>query len=931
VPPEIPIATYRLQLTAAFGFREAAAIVPYLNALGISHLYASPFLKARAGSTHGYDIIDHSQLNPEFGGEAGFAALSEALARADMGLILDFVPNHMGVGHSDNAMWLDVLEWGPRSRYAKCFDIDWKTLPYRADGGVLIPILGRPYGEALEQGEIELRFDRGAGTFSCWYFDHRLPIRPQNYSEILRTCLSVAETADNPAADRIRGIAERFSGPRMPTQAHAPSMKAELAALGDAEISLIERGLETYRPEASQPSRVMLLHRLLERQHYRVAHWRVAVSEINYRRFFDINDLAGIRVEDADTFRLVHRKVAALVADNKVHGLRLDHIDGLYDPVQYCRRLSRLVRSALRLPDKRDFYIVVEKILSPGEAMLRLPGVAGTTGYDMTSIFIRVLLDSAGLPALERCWQTNAAPGRNYAQIVEEARALVISTTMASEFTVLSRLLARIAAGHWPTRDFTLDRLRAALELYVICFPGYRSYIAGGKVSAGDKDIVEKTIRRARERWYGSDQTIFDFLEDVITLRIVGPDRAGYSADRVQRFVSKLQQFTGPVTAKSVEDTSFYRYNRLLALNEVGNDPSLPGLSPAQFHEEMIGRARDYPHAMTATATHDTKRGEDARMRILALAELADEWTEAVARWIAINAGRIAAAPRRAPSRSHEYMIYQTLLGVWGSEPTPAALTERLQTYAIKATRESKQETSWINPNAEYEDAVKTFIAQLLDPAQSAEFQEDFDAFARRTQIIGALNSVSQLVLKATVPGVPDFYQGTEFWDFALVDPDNRRPVDFGRRQTELTAAAMTFSPGGPGDAFKLALTARLLSLRRRYATLFTNGDYRPIGVAGEHADHVLAFARVLGGTALIVAVGRHFASHTERGSRCPRGDDWHATLDLSNYSVTANLLGDAKGAADKSASIGDLFAHIPAAVLSADVKAAGLGHIANR
>ncbi|WP_040619582.1 malto-oligosyltrehalose synthase [Rhodovulum sp. PH10] len=870
MPSVVPSATYRLQLTGKFGFDDAAALVPYLKALGISHLYASPFLKARAGSTHGYDIVDHDALNPEFGGDEAFERLSDALAKADIGLILDFVPNHMGVGYADNAWWLDVLEWGQRSPHADSFDIDWETLPFRGQGGLLLPILGKSYGEALDDGDLVLKYDAGEGSFSVWYFDHRLPIRPNRYGDILKTVVAEAGAGDTPVGKKLLEIADRFPDPNEPTREHAPAFKADLAAVeGGAEV--IERGLAAYRPSASDPAR---LHRLLERQHYRVAHWRVAFTEINYRRFFDINDLAGIRVEDLQTFDAVHRRVAELIGSGRLHGLRLDHIDGLADPVQYARRLSRLVRMVRPGPSRAEpFYIVAEKILGEGEPMPALPGVAGSTGYDVLNVLTRVLLDEAGMPRLDALYRDILGERQDFEAIVEDAKVRVLETMLASEFTVLSRLLARIAAGHWRTRDFTLDRLRTALRAYIVHFPVYRTYTSGGHVSPADRARIVETIARARARWYGPDAGILDFLQDVLTLDIIAPGRVGYSQPRVRRFTTKVQQLTGPVMAKALEDTSFYRYHRLLALNEVGGEPVLPGLSPGEFDFRMRARLTT-PHAMTATATHDTKRGEDARTRILALAELAEEWAGEVRRWRDLNAGLIVRKAGRAPSDAHEYMLYQALIGAWPAEGlagVDAGFLERMQTYAVKALREGKQQTSWHNPNDAYEAATTAFLAKLLDREASATFLEEFDAFASRTGILGALTSLSQLVLKATVPGVPDIYQGTEFWDFSLVDPDNRRAVDFDARRTALEdlpdfpTLAETWRDG----RIKLALTQKLLGLRRALPDVFSNGAYEPVPVEGEAAGHVLAYARTgrRGDKVLVVAL-RHMAPFTEGGRR---------------------------------------------------------------
>jgi (1->4)-alpha-D-glucan 1-alpha-D-glucosylmutase len=909
-PPITPTATYRVQLTAGFGFRDAAALVPYLAALGISHLYASPFLKARAGSTHGYDIVDHGELNPEFGGEEGFAELSAALGRAGMGLILDFVPNHMGIGKADNQWWLDVLEWGPRSPYAESFDIDWTTLPYRREGGVLLPILGKSYGETLEDGEIELKYDAGEGTFSAWYYDHRLPIRPNRYSDILKTVVATAGAEETAAGRALVDVARRHSDPGAPTRAQAPDFKRAIAAVeGGADV--IARGLSAYRADAADPSRTVLMHRLLERQHYRVAFWRVAGSEINYRRFFDVNDLAGIRVEDPRTFHESHELVARLIREGRLHGLRLDHIDGLYDPVQYARRLQRLIRFGHEHDARfRHFYVVAEKILAEGEPMPRLPGVAGTTGYDLVNDITRVLLDGDGLPALDRTWADQGG-ARRFGAVVRDAKLRVLETLLSSEFTVLTRLLGRIAAGHWRSRDFTLDRLHAALRGYVVNFPVYRTYVSGMSVSERDRGIIERTIAAARNEWHGADAVVLDFLADVLTLDILRR-RSGYSSARVRRFVGKVQQLTGPVTAKALEDTAFYRYHRLLALNEVGGEPSLGALAVDEFHTRMQARAAATPLAMSATATHDTKRGEDARTRILAIAELADEWAEAVRRWNAMNAARRNGG---RPTAAHEYMLYQALIGAWPLAGIDDDFVERIKGYALKAAREGKQETSWLNPSDGYETALTEFVAAIL---AGGDFVADFDAFARRTALMGALASLSQLVLKATLPGIPDFYQGTEFWDLSLVDPDNRRPVDFHARAAALKDVAapdwQRLAADWPRGDIKLAVTARLLALRGGNAALFERGRYLPLAVRGRDAGRVIAFARVEGRRAIVIAVGRHFGLVGDGGRRWPSGDDWDAEVVLDEFHVAEDSLTGRM----PTGRVAELFASLPAAVLRA-------------
>jgi (1->4)-alpha-D-glucan 1-alpha-D-glucosylmutase len=915
MPPAIPVATYRVQLTADFDFDAAAAIVPYLKALGITHLYASPFLKARKGSTHGYDIVDHTKFNPELGGEAGFERLSETLQRHDLGLILDFVPNHVGVHFADNPWWLDVLEWGENSPHAVSFDIDWDLLPWRSRGGVLLPIIGSSYGEALQKGEIDLRYDAGEGEFSAWYFEHRMPIAPERYGEMLRNIVKHAGAEGEGAGRQLLDLASRHAGPRHPSRKEAPAFKAELKAIpGGADI--IARGLEPYRAGPERPAETLALHHLLERQHYRAGQWRLASSEINYRRFFDVNSLAGLRVEDRGTFDAIHRLVQRLIEDGRLQGLRLDHIDGLRDPAQYFQRLRKLVRES-QTDAGRSFYMVIEKILGEHEQLHRFAGVHGTTGYEWLNAISQVLVDGKGLEALDETWRQVSNQSPKLDPVLLQAKRRVLETLLTSEFTVLWRLLARIAGGHYTTRDFSPDSLRQALELYVLHFPVYRTYLTAAGPSAHDRALISETIEKARQNWFGADEGIFDFLRDALTLDLIAPGRPLHSKPRVRRFALKLQQFTGPMMAKSLEDTAFYRYHRLLALNEVGGDPAAQALPVEVFHDMMRRRAKDWPHGMTATATHDTKRGEDARARLLALAELPGEWTGAVGRWKTLNAPHVVVeGDMRSPSAAFEYMLYQTLVGAWPLEGRNASFVERIQAYALKAAREGKQETSWLNPNQAYEAGLHTFIERILDPALSAEFLDALQSFTQRTSLLGALNSLSQLTLKATIPGVPDFYQGTEFWDFSLVDPDNRRPVDFAAREAALAALETpdwtSLTQDWRDGRIKLAWTRHLLKLRGEMAEVFSRGDYQPLEVSGPHREHVIAFARRYNGDAVIVVVGKALAPLMQGGRAWPSPDAFEGAIGVSGYSID--------GIDGKELPLTQAFRHLPAAALRAKV-----------
>jgi (1->4)-alpha-D-glucan 1-alpha-D-glucosylmutase len=921
MPPSVPIATYRLQLTANFDFDAAAAAVPYLKKLGISHLYASPFLKARKGSTHGYDIVDHTQFNPELGGEAGFERLSHALKQHDLGLILDFVPNHVGVHFADNPWWLDVLEWGPGSPHAASFDIDWDLLPYRPRSGVLLPIIGSSYGEALEKGDIQLRYDPDEGSFSAWYFEHRLPIAPERYSEILRAVVKEAGVEDDAAGKALLDLASRYRGLRHPNRSETPAFKAELKAKpGISEI--IARGLEAYRAGPGRSAQITALHHLLERQHYKLGHWRLASSDINYRRFFDVNTLAGLRVEDAGTFDAIHRLVKRLIAEGRLQGLRLDHIDGLRDPAQYFQRLRRLIRDA-QGPAAKPFYVVIEKILGEGEELHSLAGVHGTTGYEWLNAITQVLVDGNGLGPLDEIWRQISNMPPKLEPVLKEAKRRVLETLLTSEFMVLTRLLARIAGGHYSTRDYSADSLRQALELYVLHFPVYRTYLTSTGATAHDRALISETIEKARADWFAADEGIFDFLRDTLTMDLIEPGRAPHSAARVRRFALKIQQFTGPMMAKALEDTSFYRYHRLLALNEVGGDPAAGARSVEAFHQMMRTRAKEWPHGMTATATHDTKRGEDARARLMALSEIPGEWASAVARWKILNAPHLVIdGEMRAPSATFEYMLYQALLGAWPLGERDESFLERMQAYALKAAREGKQETSWLNPHLTYETGLQTFIARILDRSTSGEFLNALQTLAQRVALLGALNSLSQITLKTTMPGVPDFYQGTEFWDLSLVDPDNRRHVDFSERAAVLANVEYPdwagLVQGWPGGHLKLAWTRHLLKLRTELAGVFAHGDYQPLEVTGPNRDHFVAFARRHGHDAAITIVARSLAPLSQGGRVWPRAEDFEGSLNLRGYSVE----GIDGGGTATEVSLSTLLRHLPVAVLRAKVTA---------
>jgi (1->4)-alpha-D-glucan 1-alpha-D-glucosylmutase len=884
---DVPRATARLQLHAGFDFRAAAEIVPYLDRLGASHVYASPINTARPGSAHGYDVTDHTRINPELGGEEGFAIFAAALRRHSMGLLLDFVPNHMGVGGGDNPYWLDVLEWGERSPYASWFDIDWQAAEGEAAGKLLVPVLGASYGEVLEEGGIELRFDPPTGTFSAWYFEHRLPISPHTYTEILAASDAPADLKEQAGALARRPKRRAHEENREAAEA----LKARLAALAASVRGreILEAATAVFRGQRGDARSFLALHRLLERQHYRAAFWRVATDEINYRRFFDINDLAGLRVEDPTVFRALHPRILKLIEDRQVTGLRLDHVDGLFDPAGYCARLQE--QAAQRLgadPAGTPLYLLAEKILAPFE---RLPPdwpVHGTTGYDFMGLVNALFIDPAAEQAMTRVYGRLTGRVEPWEEVVESSKRQILRNNLSSEFTVIARRLARLAKSHWRTRDFTSQAVRNALADAVAWFPVYRTYIADGEPTEADRRYILWAIRKAIKTPGPADESIYDFIREVL-LGAWSPRPAARGMRTESRAIARrFQQLTGPVTAKSVEDTAFYRYARFISLNEVGSEPGRWATTPNGFHHAMAERAGASPHGMLATATHDHKRGEDVRARLNVLSELPREWARRVRRWMRINRARrrMLDGEREAPGSNTEYLYYQTLVGAWPLDLGPedegglAAYADRLAAYMIKAVREAKLRTSWTRPDQEYESAVEEFVRATLDPARARAFLAEVHEFVARIAPAGAINGLAQVTLKLTAPGVPDLYQGTEFWDLSLVDPDNRRPVDYPARQAALDVVDhLEAAAAWRNGSLKLFVISRLLELRRRRPALYREGRYEPVEVTGPWADRCVAFERRAGDERLLVLVPR-LVSTVARGEPALglSGDDWGDT-----------------------------------------------------
>jgi (1->4)-alpha-D-glucan 1-alpha-D-glucosylmutase len=887
-PP--PRATYRLQFHKDFTFDDAVKIVPYLAKLGVSHVYSSPIQTAAAGSTHGYDIVDHSTINPELGGEDGFRRLSEALKEHGLKLLLDIVPNHMGVGGQDNGWWLSVLEWGRLSPVAKAFDVDWERPG--ADGKLIVPSLGGLYGEVLEKGELQLKFDPAEGSFSVWHWEHRFPICPATYPVVLDHAL--AALSDPAKAGDLRLLTERLRAADRTLQEvrasmpdEAESIKSEIARAVAASPALrkaVDGAVAAINGIPGRPESFNTLHRLLEVQAYRLSYWRVASSDINYRRFFDINTLAGIRVEIPEVFEKTHALILRLVDECLVHGLRIDHIDGLADPEGYTQALQQKVGPG--------FYVAVEKILEPGEELRPWP-VAGTSGYDVLNQIDGVLVNAQAGDRFERIYRDVSGLQGSYDDLLKQAKIEITEKNFASEVEVLVSDIKTIADASRRTRDYTTFALRQALTEIVAAFPVYRSYLRAAEPAEEDVSLIGETIRAAQQSSTLPDRSVHDFIASALL------GEAAADPDDIRRFRRRFQQLTGPVMAKSLEDTLFYRYGRLIALNEVGGDPGHFGLEPEAFHHANADRARKWPHAMIATATHDTKRGEDARARLLALSDVPEEWVQALDLW------RETAAPHlsevrgeTAPDTNDQVILLQALLGAWPLELMEgadskqlSAFQERMEGYLTKALREAKRHTSWVAPNEAYEGAALKLLQAVLDPKNP--FLERLQPLARRLSLLGMLNGVSRTILKMTLPGVPDIYQGTEFWDFSLVDPDNRRPVDYSTRiaafdTNEPLAALMRTWPDG---RIKQRILSRLLHDRAASPGLYAEGDYQPLSIEGEQASHLLAYVRRHGETALAVIVPRLWSELTSGESLFPDQAAWSDTTVTLHHGRWRNVI----------------------------------------
>jgi (1->4)-alpha-D-glucan 1-alpha-D-glucosylmutase len=984
----IPVSTYRLQLNHRFNFTDAKSIVPYLNHLGISDCYTSPYFKARKGSLHGYNIVDHNQLNPEIGTEQDYGAFVEELRQYGMGHVLDIVPNHMAIAGSDNPWWMDVLENGPSSLYADFFDIDWKPVKSELENKVLLPILGDQYGRVLENQELILAFEEGA--FFISYYDRQLPIAPSSYSGILRFRIEELEktiSRDHPSLQELLSIITALG--HLPPRTEKDREKIterrrekevikrrlwDLYRENEEVRFFIEENVRIINGEKGNSRSFDLLDELLNKQAYRLSHWRVAMEEINYRRFFDINELAAIRMENPNVFEEAHKLLFELIRERKVTGLRVDHPDGLYNPAEYFHQLqrgcfiqfclhaspsslgeslfeeligrfydealSRNPSSSLRMP----FYIVGEKILTKSERMPEDWPIFSTTGYVFLNSVNGIFVNMDHAKVFEEIYTRFVRSKVNFQDLFYEKKKLFMLTSMSSEINTLGHYLNRISERNRHSRDFTLNSLTTVIVEVIANFPVYRAYVTPSGVNERDTRYVEQAVSAAKRRNPALSVTIFDFLQNVLLLRY--PEDFD-EADKSEwlDFTMKFQQITGPVMAKGIEDTAFYVYNRFVSLNEVGGNPERFGTPLDTFHGQNIERTKFWPCAMITTSTHDTKRSEDARARLNVLSEIPEEWRQGLIRWSRMNKKNKAMIDGQlVPDRHEEYLLYQTLVGVWPLSVTKEKEDEifrgRVKDYMLKAAREAKVNTSWISPNILYEEKLVKFVDAILSPSPRNPFLNDFKIFQEKISYLGMFNSLSQALLKMACPGIPDFYQGTEIWDFSLVDPDNRRPVDYEIRRPMLEKLMGTMKmdqsdcigfvrmliDNWRDGLVKLYLTFKALNYRKENRHLFLEGSYLPVIGEGALKEHVCAFARKKEEQAILIVVPRFLSRLVQSTEDRPLGEQvWGESRIVISGEIpgdrfqnifTGEVVQGVDQNGQKAFFLGEIFAHFPVAML---------------
>jgi len=932
---KIPCSTYRLQFTADFGFAAAAEVLPYLKDLGVSAIYASPIFHARAGSRHGYDVVDPNRINPELGGEAGFDPLNQEARRLGLGWVQDIVPNHMAYD-GQNRLLMDVLENGEASRYRDFFDIDWQH-PYESmRGKILAPFLGAFYGECLENGEITLHYDEQG--LSIRYFALRLPVNIESYGDVLTHDLGALRRRLGPQqSDSVKFLGVIYTlknlAPKEESAERADQIRFikqmlwELYSTTPAIRDHLDANIARFNGVKGNPESFNLLDRLLAQQWYRLAFWKVAAEELDYRRFFNINELISVKIQDEKVFRALHELILKLVAAGKLTGLRVDHVDGLYDPLTYLRRLRR---------QAGDVYLVVEKILGSDEELPADWPIQGTTGYEFLNYLNGIFCARAQRRRFTQIYERFTGLDSSCPALMIEKKRLIIGKYMAGDIESLAFLLKRVSSRDRHAADVTLYGLKRALVEALAYFPVYRSYVSPGVFSVQDRRQLTESVERAKSANAGL------LLELNYIKRFLLLDFADHMSEEEKAgwldFVMRFQQLTGPLMAKGFEDTALYVYNRLLSLNDVGGEPDRFGIGLDEFHRFNLARLKRWPHALSATATHDTKRGEDARARINVLSELPDEWEKQLRLWSRINRPhktRIRGA--EAPNRNDEYALYQALIGSYPLDgEAPDIYLERLKAYLVKAVREAKVHTEWLKPDEAYEEAFVNFAAKILVPGDANVFLQAFLPFVKRVAHAGAFNSLSQTLIKIAAPGVPDIYQGSELWDLSFVDPDNRRAVDFPRRRRLLAQLkeAQAHDPAGlieellahwQDGRIKLHLLQKLLNFRATHDELFSAGDYLPLSAAGESAPMICAFARHHDRAWAIVVVPRLIGALVFRGGSPLGAEAWGETsleLPAAPRRWLEIITGNSIEAPGHTLALSELFKNFPGALLYADAGA---------
>lgn len=922
----IPVTTYRLQFHHGFPFEAAHRIVGYLADLGITDIYASPIFKARAGSLHGYDVVDPNQLNPELGTSDQFAALIDAVQHHEMGWLQDIVPNHMAYD-SHNPYLMDILENGPDAENFNFFDIEWEHAYESFRGRVLAPLLGNFYGECLEKGELQLTYE--ASGLSVNYHTLKLPIRLESYARFITQNLGqLTKTLGRQHPDFIKLLGVLYLIKSIPAEAKGrdrydqlsfvKSLLWELYTQNEAVKALFDETIAFFNGGKGDPEGFNALDALLSEQFYRLSFWKVGAEEINYRRFFTVNELISVKVEELKVFNKTHGLIETLVTQGSITGLRVDHIDGLYDPAQYLERLTQ------KAPDT---YITVEKILELQEDLPSDWPIEGTSGYDFLNYVNGIFCQSDHEAQLQESYLSFTQRDDAYEDLVAQKKWLIIEKNLAGDVDNLAQKLKQVSAQTRAGSDFTIHGLVRALGEVLALFPVYRTYIVSESVSEADHRYIEGAIAKATAAAPLLHRELA-YIQALLLRQDEGSLTQEQQAERLN-FVMKFQQLTGPLMAKGVEDTALYSYNRLLSLNEVGGNPSHFGIALDAFHTFNQKRAARWPHTQNATATHDTKRGEDVRARLNVLSELPEAWTTQVCTWQKMNRSKKMQVKGKAvPSSNDEYFLYQTLVGAFPfAQAEWPEFTERVQEYAVKAVREAKIYTTWLRPNPEYEDGYKAFIQAVLE---DAEFLQAFRPFQEQIATYGIYNALSQVLLKVTAPGVPDFYQGTELWDFNLVDPDNRRPVDYAQRISLLTdvQAQAKADPLGliaavlatPADGrVKLFLTAQLLQARKTYRAVFSHGNYQPLRVSGQFANHIVAFARRYQNRAAIVLAPRFLTALVEPTQRPLTEAVWQDTkieLPQDIGSTWLNVMTAESMEFSGSLLVGQALQHFPGALL---------------